>query len=160
MDLLGSPSGRGFPCSQTESLRPAEPPFSKEKLLVGVFGVQVVEPLLWVLRSGRKSPPAARCAPRLHAAAICGLSHSHPPRPESPSRGAGRTMELRAGPAGAARPRRRPSARLAVPGAEADRRTGGGGRRGAHPVECEGAQLRFGTTALVLPPPPPESSLC
>lgn len=103
-----------FPGSPTESLRPAEPPFSKEKLLVGVFGVQVVEPLPWVPRSGRKSPPAARGAPRLHAAEICGLSQSHPPRPESPSRGAGRTMELGAGPAGAARPRRRPSARLAV----------------------------------------------
>lgn len=120
MDLLGSPCGRGSSCSRTESLWPAEPPSSKEKLLVGVFGVQVVEPLLWVLRSGKQSPPAARRAPRLHAAAICGLSHSHPPRPESPSRGAGRTMELGAGPAGAARPCCRPSAWLAVSGAEAD----------------------------------------
>lgn len=102
----------------------SRPPHRRNYLLA-FFGVQVVEPLLWVLRSGRQSPPAARRAPRLHAAAICGLSHSHPPHPESPSRGAGRTMELGAGPTGTARPRRRPSARLAVSGAEADRRTGG-----------------------------------
>lgn len=81
--------------------QPRRPP-QRRNYLLAFFRVQVVEPLPWVLRSGRQSPPAAPRAPRLHAAAICGLSHSHPPRPESPSRGAGRSMELGAGPAGAA----------------------------------------------------------
>lgn len=121
--LLWFPSGRGSLGSRTESWRPAEPPFSDEKLLVGVFRIQVIEPLLWALGWGTKPPPAASRAPRLHSV-ICGFASRQPPRPESPSRRVGQTMELWAGPAGTARPHRERADRLAVNGAETGRRSG------------------------------------
>lgn len=123
MVLLWFQKGRGSLGSRTESWWPAEPPFSDEKLLVGVFRVQVVGPLLWALRSGRQPPPAAGRAPRLHSV-IRGFARRQPPRPESPSRRAGQTMELGAGPAGAARSRRERTDRLAATGVEAGRRSG------------------------------------
>lgn len=91
--LLRRPSGRGARGSPTESRRPAQPPRASEKLLVGVFRVQVV------------GPPAARRAARPHSASG-GRAPRRPRRPEAASRGAGRTVERGAGPAGAPRPRR------------------------------------------------------
>lgn len=158
MVLLGFLRGRSSLGDWTE------PPFSDdEKLLVGVFRVQVVAPLFWALRSGTQPPPAAGRAPRLHSA-ICGFARRQPPRPESPSRRAGRTMEIGAGPVGAARPRR----------GRTDRRAAAAPRlpevRRTHPLEGEVAGLRSGSAASIkaaapgavpsaplaasLPPPP------
>ena len=77
----------------------------------------MVGPLLRALGSRSQPPPAAGRAPRLHSAS-CGLAPRQPRRPESPSRRAGQTMELGAGPAGAPRPRREWAPRLAVAAAE------------------------------------------
>lgn len=119
--LLWCPSGRGAPGSRTESRHPAEPPFSSEKLLVGVFRVQVAGPLPVALGSRRQPPPAAHRATRPHCASCCGLAPRQPRRPESPSRGAGRTMELGAGPADAPRPSREPAEQPALAAAELTR---------------------------------------
>ena len=97
--LLRRPSGRGAWGSPTESRRPAQPPGANEKLLVGVFPVQVVGPLPRVPGSHRQRPPAARAA-RPHSASG-GRAPRRPRRREAASRGAGRTMERGAGPAGA-----------------------------------------------------------
>lgn len=140
--LLWFPRGRGSPDSWTGSWHPVEPPISNEKLLVGVFRVQAVGRLLRELRSRRRSPPAAGRAPCLHSASG-GLARRQPRRPESPSRGAGQTMELGAGPAGASRPRRKPT----VAGAELAREV-----RKAHPLEGEVTLLRFRSADFVSPP--------
>lgn len=105
MLLLRRPSGRGARGSPTESRRPAQPPRANEELLVGVFPVQVVGPLPRVQGSQRQRPPAARRAARPHSASG-GRAPRRPRRREAASRGAGRTMERGAGPAGAPRPRR------------------------------------------------------
>jgi hypothetical protein len=152
--LIWFPSGWGSPGNWTESWWPAELPFSDEKLLVGVFWVQVVGPPLWALRSRRQPPPAASRAPRLHCV-ICGFAHRHPPRPESPSRRAGQTMELGAGPAGAARPFLGTRRSAGVCGTQAGRRSG----ELTH-LKVKSPSLNFDLQILSSPRPPPESSPC
>lgn len=93
------PRGRASPGRRTRSPHPAEPPFSNGKLLVGVLRVPAVGPLALALGSRRQPPRAAGHAPRPHSARGW-LAPRQPGRRESPSRGAGRTMELGAGPAG------------------------------------------------------------
>ncbi|XP_055252744.1 translation initiation factor IF-2-like [Moschus berezovskii] len=107
--LLRRPSGLGARGSPTESRRPAQPPRANDKLLVGVFRVQVVGPLPRGPGSRRQRPPAARRAARPHSASG-GRAPRRPRRREAASRGAGRTTERGAGPAGAPPPHRPPEA--------------------------------------------------
>lgn len=48
-------------------------PPQRSNYLLAFWGVQVVELLLWVLRSGRQSPPAARRPPRSPPSRCCDL---------------------------------------------------------------------------------------